>query len=527
LYGANTSGASALGGAATATESLSSNTLLGQLAGLVSSGALNDAGVREATRIASSITASTTDWYAAQAEYNDAKKRGDMAAMAAAQAKMDAATISAHSIAADTNGLISDPMLYNGSERSANIDAWLDMYGISPETDGTMAGQDPATARYSTMESGKWDTTNPGLVQGAYTYPYQFSPYSSDPVSSSNALEQQTNSVVNFNDDALAQLYNSPEYQAANKNNYLELLRYINNTKGTLSGSTGIASSGTASAIAQGANQIYGELYDAIPAIIQNLYGREVTGLDAIRQYESDAYARGADQRDYDTALYEWQYAQNKDNFLQDRNFQYLLNRDWIADARYADETAWNRALAERQQAFAEWSSTYRNADGTALSPAQYEQAQQAFENELAIADLARLQALSDAQAANYYNGGSGSGSGGSGGGTGTPSTLLEPPAATAPATEQPATNPPATGGSSVVVQEETDNGALQQRHVVYSDGTQGMFDTRPGSAYALLEEAIGAGRSLTSSEISAIIDSGSDNDASKAGLRKYLAAGK
>jgi hypothetical protein len=299
-----------------------------------------------------------------------------------------------------------------------------------------ISAQDPSTATYTGMQGAGFSTTAPNFVQGAYTFPYQYDPNSSDPVGSSNALEQQTNDVVNFNDNALSQLYGSPEYQAAEKNNYLEALRLMNNIKGTQSGASGVASSGTSSAMSQGLNQLYGELYDTIPAIMQNLYGREVTGLDAIYQYENDAYAKGADQRDYDTSLYQWQYAQNKDNFLTDRNFQYLLNRDWIDDARYADETEWNRALAERQQSFTEWASTYRNADGTALSPAQYEQAQKAFENEIALADLARLQQLADAQAYNYYSDSSGSSkSSGSGSGSSAASTLTEPDTTVPPAT--------------------------------------------------------------------------------------------
>jgi hypothetical protein len=290
----------------------------------------------------------------------------------------------------------------------------LQNVGNASANSNTIRAQDPAVAAYNDLLSGNFGTSNPGLQQGVYTFPYQYGgANATDPVGNSNALEQQTGDVVNFNDDAAAQLYASPEYQALMKNDYLAALKLYNNIKGAQSGSTGVAGSNTNSAIAQGLNQLYGEVYDNIPTILQNLYGREVTGLDAIRQYENDAWTKGVDQRDYDTNYFQWLYAQNKDNFLTDRNFQYLLNRDWIDDARYADETAWNRAMAERQQAFTEWASTYRNADGSPLSAAQYEQAQQAFDNEMSLAYLQ----LQQSNAAKSGSSGGGGGSGDNGGG--------------------------------------------------------------------------------------------------------------
>jgi hypothetical protein len=375
---------------------------------------LNAEGVAVANKIISDYYQAVNAYDSAALAYQQAQATGDTAAMQKAKDAMQAARQASYAIAQNSSGIITDPGYANGTGRTVNAGTLLYLYGDTASNPAsTMTGGDPATASYPTLAGSGFDTTSPTLQQNAYPINYQFGgANASDPVGSSNLLEQQVAGVTDFNQNAQEILENSPEYQAQMKLLNYDLLRAYQNMLGTQSGSSGVAGTNTASALGQMMNQAYADMYALIPEDLANLYGRAVTGYNTVADYENSAYAKGADTRDYDTALYQWQYGQNKDNFLTDREFQYLLNRDWISDQRYADETEWNRALAERQQAFNEWANTYKNADGTPLSAAEYEQAQQAFENSLAVADYERLAQYTAAQIANMGSSGSGSGSG-------------------------------------------------------------------------------------------------------------------
>ncbi|MDR1330015.1 MAG: hypothetical protein LBK23_10495 [Oscillospiraceae bacterium] len=394
--------------------------LFDPLVSLYTSGQLSYEGLQVGIAQATAFINAQSEFDAATAEYNAAQKRGDTAAMQKAQAQRDQAMRDATNIVQSSGGLINDPLYADGSGRTLNLNEWLRRYGVSePVTEqAAMTASNANPASYGTLPGQGFSDTAPAMVRDMYPINSDYGgANSTGPVADSNALEQAVSDVVDFNDNATDLLYNSPEYQAQRKALEIDLLRAYQNMIGTRSGASGVAGTNTMSALGQMYNQAYADLYDVIPQDIANLYGRAVTGLDAVRQYENDAYAQGADTRDYDTGVYQWQYAQNKDNFLTDRNFQYLLNRDWIADQRYADETAWNRAMAERQQAFNEWSNTYRNADGSAMSAAEFAQAQQQFNNAQALAEQERLALLASGQYYAYMQ--TGSSGGGSGDGLG------------------------------------------------------------------------------------------------------------
>jgi hypothetical protein len=255
-------------------------------------------------------------------------------------------------------------------------------------------------------------------------------------------------------------------------------------------------------------NQAYANLYDVIPQDLANLFGRATTGYDAIRQYEQDAYNIGADTRNYDTSLFQWQYGQNKDNFLQDRDFQYLLNRDWIADQRYADETAWNRAMEERQQTFYEWANTYRHADGTPMSAAEFAQAQQEFDNAQTLATNARLDYLAEGQYNAYMNSGSSGGGGESPGLADLDDNYND-----------------LLGGAPLAVDswEVVDDG--RSMRVYFNDGTAGTIALRSNSPYTQIMDIMNNGGSVTPATANSIINSSSVSSADKTLLRKYLNA--
>ena len=123
----------------------------------------------------------------------------------------------------------------------------------------------------------------------------------------------------------------------------------------------GIPSSYAATAGSQAANYYAAQLSDRLPGIYQDAYNRYYNEFQK-QLAIADEY-QGYGQTEYN------RYLDRLGQWNTDRNFQYGLNRDAVDDARYADETAYNRAWNEDERAY---NRRYR-AERDAISDERYD----------------------------------------------------------------------------------------------------------------------------------------------------------
>ena len=208
-----------------------------------------------------------------------------------------------------------------------------------------------------------------------------------------------------------------PVWQAYQKQYRREGQRAIQDTLGRYSQLTGgLPSSYATSAAAQAGNYYAAQLSDRLPQLYQDAYQRYLQEFQ--RQMGiSDQYA-GFDQTEYN------RFADTRNQWNTDRNFQYGLNRDAVEDARYADETAYSRNYraqrdaiedarydqewAQKMRAYADeqnwkakdWAQYLREYEDK-MSQQEREWAYQQYRD--AVGDERYNQAYADEQAQNAY----------------------------------------------------------------------------------------------------------------------------
>ena len=134
-----------------------------------------------------------------------------------------------------------------------------------------------------------------------------------------------------------------PVWQAYRKQYRREGQRATQDALGQYAAMTGgVPSSYAMTAASQAGDYYAARLSDKLPELYDDAYGRYM------REYErqlglADAYADYG-QREYD------RYRDRLDQWNADRSFDYGLYRDSVDDARYADETAYDRAWNEEDR---------------------------------------------------------------------------------------------------------------------------------------------------------------------------------
>ncbi len=165
-----------------------------------------------------------------------------------------------------------------------------------------------------------------------------------------------------------------PVWQAYQKQYRREGQRAIQDTLGRYSQLTGgLPSSYAASAAAQAGNYYAAQLSDRLPQLYQDAYQRYLDEYKRLMGL-SDQYAA------FDTTEYN-RFDDSLGQWNKDRSFQYGLNRDAVEDARYADETAYNRNYraqrdaVEDQRYDREWAQQLREyADQQGWKAAEWQQ---------------------------------------------------------------------------------------------------------------------------------------------------------
>lgn len=208
-----------------------------------------------------------------------------------------------------------------------------------------------------------------------------------------------------------------PTYQQYKKTYTREGQRAMQDTLGQVSARTGgLASSYAGSAAQQTYDNYMGALADKIPELRQLAYemymdegDTQRANLEMLMALEQGDYAKYADL----LAQYNTDRSFDYGVFSDDRAFDYQVDRDAVEDARYEDETDWERSQYTSEKEY-----------NQALQKAQTLAAAGDFSGYKALgysdAEIANLKTAYDkAQAAAKYTGGSG-GTGGAGGNGGS-----------------------------------------------------------------------------------------------------------
>ncbi len=166
------------------------------------------------------------------------------------------------------------------------------------------------------------------------------------------ALERAKNMEWNYDPNT------DPVWQAYMKQYRREGQRAAQDTLGKYAQLTGgQPGSYAATAAAQAGNYYAAQLSDRLPQLYNDAYQRYLDENQRQRGL-SDQYA-DFDQREYD------RFSDSRDQWNKDRSFRYGQERDAIEDERYADETAYGRAVDE-------WERQHR-LDREAAEDARYD----------------------------------------------------------------------------------------------------------------------------------------------------------
>ena len=223
-----------------------------------------------------------------------------------------------------------------------------------------------------------------------------------------------------------------PTYQQYKKTYTREGQRAMQDTLGQVSARTGgLASSYAGSAAQQTYDNYMGELADKIPELRQLAYemymdegDTQRANLEMLMALEQGDYAKYADL----LAQYNTDRSFDYGVFSDDRAFDYQVDRDAVEDARYEDETDWERSQytseKEYNQALQKAQTLAAAGDFSGYKALGYSDAEIA--NLKAAYDKAQVAAKGTGSGSGGGNGGGGNGGGGdTGSGSGIVDTML------------------------------------------------------------------------------------------------------
>lgn len=243
-----------------------------------------------------------------------------------------------------------DASLMSGEDYAA-VKSYGDQYNAAKEAGnqaGMQAAHDAAEAlRAKYSYSGGSDGSQYSKLEkdlGAQKFSYEGAPsYTSRYQSQIDDLTAQILNREAFSYDPAT----DPLYQQYADSYTRNGQRAMQDTLGQISARTGgLASSYAGSAAQQTYDNYMAALADKVPELRQLAYSMyqdegdtQRANLEMLMALDQGDYAKYAD------LLSQWNTDRsfNYGVFADDRSFDYGLGRDAIADARYADETAWNR----------------------------------------------------------------------------------------------------------------------------------------------------------------------------------------